>query len=68
MQFIIVSREFAGLGFATRLQDEGHEVILATKPSASDEAHPDRMRAFDLVGRDLVRREPLDALFNRPRG
>ena len=29
MQFVVASLHYAGLGFALRLIDEGHEVVLA---------------------------------------
>ena len=50
MRFIVVTRDYSGLGFAVRLQDEGHDVILATSPSEEDQADPGRMQCFNLVG------------------
>src|SRR3954469_24378653 len=55
MQFIVATRHFAGLGFAVRLQEEGHEVVLA--PSGTDDRRMEDRYA--LVGRDMVPRRPL---------
>lgn len=33
MQFVIATCDYSGLGFAVRIQDEGHDVILATNPA-----------------------------------
>jgi hypothetical protein len=65
MRFIVVTRDYAGLGFATRLGDEGHEVILATNPSAEDERDPARIEAFDRVGVGMVEKTRLAELFPR---
>lgn len=62
MKFIISTRDYSGLGFAMRLQDEGHDVMLATKPDCDDVRDPERKRAFDLVGQGLVQKRPLDEL------
>lgn len=56
VKFVIATKDYAGLGFAIRLQDEGHEVILATNPA--HEHNP----AFDLVGQGIVTRESLASL------
>src|SRR5215208_1146967 len=60
MRFVIVTKDYAGLGFATRLQDEGHEVILATNPVGEDRDNPDRRRLFDVVGNGMVSKRPLE--------
>lgn len=54
MRFIIATKDYAGLGFAVRLKDEGHEVLLATNPAPEDSSDPERMKTFDLVGEGLV--------------
>jgi hypothetical protein len=61
MRFVIATRDYAGLGFATRLADEGHEVLLATSPSPEDAANP----RYDLVGQGMVVKEPLSDLMAR---
>jgi phosphoribosylamine-glycine ligase len=55
MRFIVATSYFAGLGFALRLMDEGHEVIVGYR------GIDDRRGAesYDLVGNGLVRKEPL---------
>jgi phosphoribosylamine-glycine ligase len=65
MQFVIATRDYAGLGFAIRLQDEGHSVILAATPTEVDRADPERLRRWELVGSGLVPRESLDEVFSR---
>jgi hypothetical protein len=59
MQFVVVTRDYAGLGLATRLQDEGHSVTLATNPP--DNA-PD---AWVRVGNGLVAKEGLPSVLER---
>lgn len=50
MKFVIATRDYAGLGFAIRLQDEGHQVLLATNPTEEDRDNP----AYALVGQNIV--------------
>jgi hypothetical protein len=55
MKFVVASGFYAGLGFALRLQDEGHEVILAY-------GEPDdrrRSENYHLVGNGLVEKRAL---------
>jgi phosphoribosylamine-glycine ligase len=55
MRFIVATQHFAGLGFALRLQQEGHDVLLA--PSGiSDRRTAD---SYELVGKGLVPKSPL---------
>ncbi len=66
MQFIVVSKDYAGLGFAVRLQDEGHDVLLATNPDPNDIADPDIRRRYQRVGDGMVQKVALhDLLENR---
>src|SRR3954447_26862103 len=65
MKFVIATRDYAGLGFAIRLRDEGHQVILATNPSREDRADPERWSAYELVGRDLVDKATLTDVMSR---
>ena len=55
MRFVIATQHYAGLGFAHRLQREGHEVVLAVRPIA------DRRQAerHALVGDGIVPKRPL---------
>ena len=46
MRFIVATKDYAGLGFAVRLQDEGHEVLLATNPGPEDAGDPERMKGL----------------------
>jgi phosphoribosylamine-glycine ligase len=55
MRFIIATHHFAGLGFALRLRDEGHDVIVAYR-GIGDRRATD---AYDLVGNGLVAKVPL---------
>ncbi len=61
MKFVLATRDYSGLGFAVRLQDEGHEVILATNPDPRDRDNP----AYQLCGQDMVPKEPLTDVVNR---
>jgi phosphoribosylamine-glycine ligase len=56
VKFVVATKDYAGLGFAVRLQDEGHDVILATNP----EVHG--ARAFDLVGQGMIAKAALSSL------
>jgi phosphoribosylamine-glycine ligase len=56
MKFVIATRDYAGLGFSIRLQDEGHEVLVATNPPNEDRDNP----AYHLVGQDIVKKASLD--------
>jgi phosphoribosylamine-glycine ligase len=55
MRFIIATSHFAGLGFALRLLDEGHDVVVGYR------GIDDRRlaEAYDLVGNGLVAKRPL---------
>ena len=55
MRFVIATLHFSGLGFALRLQDEGHEVVVAFAGTA-DRRLEERYRR---VGEGLVPRMPL---------
>ena len=65
MRFVVATRDYAGLGFALRLQDEGHDVLLAASPSETDKADPERLHNWELVGNGLVRKEPFRTVFAR---
>lgn len=68
MRFVIATKDYAGLGFAIRLQDEGHDVILGTTVSDADRADPERMEAWERVGCGLVAKEPLESVMARRDG
>ncbi|MGI8546146.1 MAG: hypothetical protein ACR2M1_02255 [Gemmatimonadaceae bacterium] len=55
MNFVIATRHFAGLGFAMRLQEEGHEVLMAYTGIDDRRARP----RYDLVGNGIVAKRPL---------
>jgi phosphoribosylamine-glycine ligase len=55
MRFVIATSHFAGLGMALRLQDEGHDVLVAFAGTA-DRRLEDR---YLLVGNGLVAKRPL---------
>jgi phosphoribosylamine-glycine ligase len=64
MRFIVATQHFAGLGFALRLKEEGHEVVVAYG-GIDDRRTSSR---HQLVGSGLVDRVPLrDAIANRGR-
>jgi hypothetical protein len=62
MRFVVATLHFAGRGFPLRLQDEGHEVILA--PAGTNVRR--LQDEYALVGRGLVPRRPLEGMM-RPR-
>lgn len=55
MRFVLVTKYFTGLGFAIRLLEEGHDVIVAV--AGIDDQR--LLARYDLVGRGLVDRRPL---------
>jgi phosphoribosylamine-glycine ligase len=59
MKFVIATKDYAGLGFAIRLRDEGHDVIVGTNPGNEELSDPVRLAAYDLVGRGIVEKAPL---------
>lgn len=62
MRFIIATKHFAGLGFALRLQEEGHDVLVAYA-GIDDRRATD---SYDFVGNGLVEKMPLaDAMASR---
>ena len=65
MQFIVVTQDYAGLGFAVRLQEEGHQVLLATNPDQKEIADPEICRRFQRVGDAMVEKVTLQHLVER---
>ncbi len=55
MRFVIATHHFAGLGFALRLIEEGHEVLMAYRGIEDRRT----IGSYDLVGNGLVRKLPL---------
>ena len=56
MRFVIATQHFSGLGFALRLQDEGHEVLMAWRPI--DDRRQQARHA--LLGQGMLPRRPFD--------
>src|SRR5438128_79280 len=55
MRFVFPTAYFTGLGFAMRLRDEGHEVLLAPRGTTDR-----RLRSrYALIGTGLLPRQPL---------
>ena len=65
MRFVVATADFAGLGFALRLQEEGNEVVIGTNPAPEVIADRQALAAFERVGNGMVSREPLDQLMRR---
>src|SRR6476469_2026589 len=64
MRFVVATQYFTGLGFALRLQDEGHDVTVAY--AGIDDRRT--VGCYDLVGNGLVRKLPLrDVMDDRHR-
>lgn len=55
MRFVVATLHFAGLGFALRLQEEGHDVVLAPA-GTTDRRLEDN---YALVGNGMVPKRPL---------
>lgn len=55
MRFVVATRHFAGLGFALRLQEEGHDVVLAFA-GTEDRRLEDR---YALVGTGMIAKQLL---------
>jgi phosphoribosylamine-glycine ligase len=65
MNFVIATRDYSGLGFAVRLKDEGHGVVIAYNPDPDQISDPKIKSAYDLVGCDMVEKAPLQQLMQR---
>src|SRR3954462_1374932 len=62
MRFVVATRHHTGLGFALRLQDEGHDVLVA--PSGTSDRRLEE--EYALVGNGMVAKLPLaDAMRDR---
>ncbi|MBV9081977.1 MAG: hypothetical protein JOZ62_04820 [Acidobacteriaceae bacterium] len=62
---MIATCDYSGLGFAIRIQDEGHEVIVATNPPAGTAGNAHCLGRYDLVGNGMVPKERLSDLISR---
>ena len=63
MRFVIPTKHYAGLGFALRLLDEGHEVVLA--PVGTEDRRS--CQSYELIGNGLVEKQSFAAVFrDRP--
>jgi len=65
VKFVIATADHAGLGFALRLQDEGHEVVMALNPTVAVRSDASSRDAFARVGQGMVARECLGSLLER---
>jgi hypothetical protein len=59
MQCIVVTQDYAGHGFAVRLQEKGHGVLLATNPEEKEMADPEVCRRYRRVGDGMVEKVSL---------
>jgi hypothetical protein len=62
MRFFGATQDYAGLGFAVRLQEEGHQVLLATNPDKTEIANPEVCRRYQRVGAGIVEKVPLHSV------
>jgi len=58
MRFVIATIHYAGLGFALRLMDEGHDVVVGYRGIGDRRTS----ESYDLVGNGLVTKVPLEQL------
>ncbi len=61
MKFVIATHYFAGLGFAMRLQEEGHDVVMAYTGIDDRRTEP----RYELVGNGIVSKLPLAELMEQ---
>lgn len=64
-KFVVVTKDYSGLGWATKLQDEGNKVIVAYKPDPDEFKTDQDQEAFDLVGNGLITKFPLDNIMKK---
>jgi phosphoribosylamine-glycine ligase len=64
MRFVVATQDYVGLGFAVRLRDEGHEVILACQPRPEDLVEG-RRGPYERVGEGLVDKAQLAEMIER---
>jgi phosphoribosylamine--glycine ligase len=62
MKFVIATKDYAGLGFAIRLQDEGYETLVACNPDPAEMLDIQTRCAYELVGNNLVKKCALAAV------
>lgn len=60
-KFIIVTKDFCGLGFAKMILDAGYDCIMAYRPGDGEKDTPEEFKA---VGTGLVKRFPLEKIFD----
>lgn len=65
MKFVVVTEEWSGLGFAKRLKEEGHKVLMAYKPKLDDPDYKEKPDQYKLVGKGIVDRAPFDDVFKK---
>lgn len=64
MKFVIATKDFSGLGFAIRLIEEGHEVIVAHQ-IPDDDLKPEQKESYDKVGDGFIKKFPLNKIMAR---
>lgn len=60
--FIIVTKDFSGLGWAKMIQDAGAQVVLAYRPG-DDEKSDESKEPYSKVGKGILSRVALDKIF-----
>src|SRR5689334_10655470 len=65
MRFIVVTRDYAVLGFALRLQDEGQAVSLAPNPEQGDISDPQACKRYQSGGENMVAKDTLADLLGK---
>jgi phosphoribosylamine-glycine ligase len=59
VNFVLVTEDFSGLGFAIRLQEEGHDVVVAYEGNPEELRNPVARRNFSCVGLGIAKKVPL---------
>ncbi len=61
--FIIVTKDFSGLGYAKMIQDAGYPVVMAYQPGDDEKADKEKFESYKNVGKRIVERVPLNVIF-----
>lgn len=60
--FIVVTKDFCGMGFAKMIQDAGYPVVIAYKPGDGEKEKPEEYKA---LSQNYIKRVPLDRIFEK---
>lgn len=61
-RFVVVTKDYSGLGFAKLIKDGGYDVLIAYAPADDGKENPE---SFAVVGKNIVPRMSLDKFMTR---